>query len=236
MHTARTAVAIGLGTLGLKYVYENKLLRFSIAVIVASCFHQSALVLFLIYFIRNIKIRLNVGIFMMVLVIVFTEFINVDNMVLTFLNLIGLNNLSSRYFTYTQSSEFGYPFNLYDPRLILLIVILIIANYILKNASRLENLFVNYLWVNIFIIIIFRDHTAFVMRFSSYFNVYTIILVPMILYRWKEYNNKSLYRISAIATYDITSYHLLKLSVICIYFLYIAALLYGYVEYKLFFL
>lgn len=222
MHAARTAVAIGISTLSFKYLYEKNLFKFLLIIFLASCFHKSALILIIMYFVGNLKINKYSGILAILLTTLLTSFFSFNNLILKMLKIFRLNSFAHRYYIYTQSKDYGYAYRLYDPRLLLVIAVYIIAKLVLNNSDRLQNLLINYIWMNALLMIVFSEHTVFVTRMTCYFNIYTIILIPYIISSYKKYKN--------IALYILT-----KLSSIYIYLAYTTALLIGAVEYKLFF-
>ena len=56
LNTTREHMACSLLLIALKYLYENKPVKFSMVVIVAGLFHYSALAFFLVWFLKRIKI------------------------------------------------------------------------------------------------------------------------------------------------------------------------------------
>ena len=223
MHAARTAVAISISTYSFKYIYEKKPLKFLLVIILASCFHKTALILIVMYFIGNMKVNKFIGVISMLMVAVLTTFISFSNIIFKMLKFLRLNSIANRYSTYIYSVDYGYPFKLYDPRLLLVAGMYILAKAVLDSSDRIQNLLINYIWINALLMIIFREHTVFVTRLTSYFNIYTIILVPYIIMQYRNSSNISIYALS-------------KISSIYIYLAYIIALLIGKVEYKLFFI
>lgn len=222
MHGARAAVAIGIGTLSAQYLYDKKVLKYLAIVFLASTFHKSALILIPMYFIGNIKVDKVLGILSILVLTLLTRFVSFSKIILVLLNLLSLDTLAYKFGSYMQSIRFGYAFKLYDPRFILVVGIYVVATIILDKSDKLQNLFINYVWVNALLMIIFHEHTVFVTRLTAYFNIYTIILIPYIVSYFRKPQN-------------ISSYYLVKLSAIYIYIPYITRFLIGAVEYKLFF-
>lgn len=223
MHAARSAVAIGISIMSFKYLYEKRLLKYIGIILLASCFHKSALILLPIYFIIDIKMDTLISIGSIIILLLLSFVFSMNQIVLNILQTLGFNSLAFRFSAYMNSERFGYPFKIYDPRLLLVIGIFIMAVYMLNKQNKFENLLINLIWLNVLCILVFRESTTFVNRLAAYFNIYTIIIIPEILTKYKNQFNKR-------------KYLLYKLSVICIYLAYVFRfVLYG-VDYSFFFL
>ena len=181
MHAARTAVAISISALSITYAYRRQFFRFCFIVFLASLFHQVAVITLIVYFIVNIRINLMVGIACIMASMCFIKFIGMDKLVLEVFHFSGLNGFYIRYYGYVNSEAFGYPFSLFDPRLWLCILIYITAKLLCRNATKLENLFTNCCLVNALVMILFSEHTFICYRLSAFLNVYSVILIPLIL-------------------------------------------------------
>ncbi|NMA85358.1 MAG: EpsG family protein [Epulopiscium sp.] len=223
MHAARTAVAIGISTFSFKYLHQRKPLKYLLVILLASFFHKTAMILIIMYFVGNIKINRYLGLMSILGASLLTKFVSFSSVILHMLKFFRLNSFAHRYYIYTQSQAYGYSYKLYDPRLFLVIGIYTLAKILLDNSDELQNLLINYIWMNALLMIIFSEHTVFVTRLTCYFNIYTIILIPYIISNHRIISNRTLYNLT-------------KLSYIYIYISYILALLSGAVEYKLFFI
>lgn len=183
MQAARTAVAISISVMGIDYVIRRHFLHFCFTVFLAMLFHRSAIVVFPIYFLVNLRIDLFVGIMGIVGGMGYVTFIGIDRSILQILRMLGLNSFYVRYYGYVNSREFGYRFSLIDPRLLLCIFIYIAAKIICKKSTKIENFFINCSLVNVLIMIFFSEHTIFCCRLSAFYYVYFIVLIPMMLKR-----------------------------------------------------
>ena len=222
MHAARTAVAIGISTLSFQYIYDRNLLKYVFVVFLASAFHKSAFILLPMYFIGHLKINRSFGALVLLVMFFITELVSTSTLALRLLNIIGLNSIAARFQVYMSSTRFGYAFKLYDPRFFLVIGTYLLATSVLRKTDKMHNTLINYMWVNSLLMIFFREHTAFVTRLSSFFNIYSIIVIPHIIFVYKERMEGNMAGLT-------------KLSFVYAYLLYISALLVGAVEYKLFF-
>lgn len=222
MHAARTAVALGISTLGFKYIYQGKFLKYVAVIFLASCFHQSVLVLTGMYFLRNIRINRLIGIGAIIYVIILSYLFSVNSLIQIALQTLPFSSLQYKFMIYTQSVDYGYSFKLYDPRLLLITGIYIAGSFTLNKSNKLENMLMNYIWFNVILIILFRENTIFVTRLTSYFNIYTIIVIPLILLRYKNHQ-------------FMKDYVLYKLLFLFLYLLYSGWLIWNNVDYKVFF-
>lgn len=231
MHAARTAVALSIGSLGLKYVLEKKIIPFVLIILLASCFHKIAIVLLLIYFLNMLKVSLFFYYGTILISYLLVMLLDINKIIVFILKIIGLNNLLSRFTVYMNDATFGYKFSLLDPRLLLSILIFIFSIFVverLKNKnSEQENLDIIRLlikinWLLIFLMIVFSNNTIFVIRIYGLYNIYSIIQIPIILKEYKKISN-----------YE--SYLLTKIVIVTVYTLYLIVLINGYPEYKFYF-
>lgn len=181
MHAARTAVAISISTIGITYVLQRHIFKFCIAIFFATLFHSSAAIVLPIYFFMNININLFIGVITILGSMCYVYFVGLDKTVLLIFQKLNLQNFYVRYYHYVNDNDFGYRFSLIDPRLLYCIFIYIISKKVLKKATRIENFFINCSLANVLIMILFSEHTIFACRLSAFYNIYSIILVPIIL-------------------------------------------------------
>lgn len=183
MHAARTAVAISISTLSITYAYQRKFLKFCFTVFFASLFHQTAWVVLIVYSLVNIRIELSVGIGCILSGMGFMYFMGTDKIILRLFELLNLHEFYVKFYNYGNSEIYGYSFSLLDPRLLLMICMFVMAKLFCQKPDKLENLFINCSFANVMAMILLSEHTFICYRISAFFNVYSIILVPMILDR-----------------------------------------------------
>lgn len=222
MHAARTAVAVSISTLSLGYLLDKKAARYFLVIFLASLFHRSVLILVPTYFAVSLRVDKLLGFLIVLTVGALSILVSFSTIVLRLGSILGLESLVTRFYIYTQSLDYGYAFSLLDPRFLLVLTTYFLTILVLKGDDRFHTVLTNYIWLNTLLIIIFREHTVFVTRLTSFFNVYTIILIPEILKNLK---------ISSWGTYGV-----FKLGFTYIYLAYTSALLIGSVEYRLFWL
>lgn len=234
MHAARTAVAISISALSITYAYKRKFLKFCIVIISAMMFHQTAAIAFIIYFLVNVRINLYLGIIWILAGMGFVQLIGVDRLALNIFKVMQLEYFYAKYDRYVNSELYGYKFSLFDPRLWLVIAIFILAKLFCKNAEKLENLFINCCFINIMSLVLLSEHTFICYRLSSFFNIYTIILVPLILNRLCKaecYKSRFTLRSNRI----IAKSMVLSLFMIYALIFVLAEYVFKGIEYKLFF-
>jgi len=239
MHTARTAVAIGISLLSLKYVIDKNFFKFLIVVLVSSAFHTISLAVLIIYFLAYLKINVKFGILLITMVVISTSIVSVDKTVISLFDMIGLHSIGSRYSIYVSNESYGYAFNIFDPRLIIAIGLFVFAKLRLPNPNEIEKLLINITWLSAIVMIVMREHTIFVIRMSSFFTIYSIVLVPLLSIRIKDCILLKIEKFKVIKyrkTIIIKDFYLVNFIVILFFTAYTAVLLYrNTVEYKFFF-
>lgn len=191
MHASRSAVAISISALSITYAYQRKLLKFCFTVFLASLFHQTAWIVLILYFLVNVRIGLFFAIGCILGGMGVIYFIGADWIALKVFELLNLHEFYARFYTYVNSEIYGYPLSLLDPRLWVVIGMFIAAKLCYKKPDKLENLFINCSFVNVMAMILLSEHTFICYRVSAFFNVYSIILIPLILDR---FCNKKYYK------------------------------------------
>lgn len=181
MHAARTAVAISISALSITYAYRRQFFRFCFTIFLASLFHQVAVIALVVYFVVNIHIDLTIGMGFIFGSMCFIKLVGMDRLILEVFRFAGLNSFYVRYNGYVNSEDFGYPFSLFDPRLWLCILVYIAAKLLCRNATKIENLLINCCLLNALVMILFSEHTFICYRLSAFLNVYSIVLVPVVL-------------------------------------------------------
>ncbi|MFI3939871.1 EpsG family protein [Vagococcus fluvialis] len=232
MHTARTAVAIGIGSLSLKYVVDRKLIKFILIVFIAAQFHNIAWVLLIIYLINFIQLSYLFYIFSILISLFIVKLININLIISQVFKLVGLHEFESRFLIYSTNTTYGYEFSLIDPRLLLSMGILIMSLVIIENTyfkKNIDELTLKYLrllikvnWLLVILMIILSKNTIFVIRLYGLFSVFQIVQIPLFL---KEYKNISNYN----------SYIILKYFLGLAYVLYAIVLIQSQPEYLFYF-
>lgn len=219
MHASRTAVAISISFLSMKYIIERKFLRYIFFIMLASTFHRSVIIAILLYPIALMNINTVLAILIMFLSIIISRFIDINQLIVEILDFVNLDGLSRKYYSYTQSAEYGYAFKLYDPRLTLNIIIYFVSKLVCNLKEKKYIICINAILLSNILTILLSNNIIFVIRFTSYFNVYSVLLITYIL------NN-----------INIKQKKIVKGTLIFVYILYSGILISKQVDYKLFFI
>jgi hypothetical protein len=97
----RFGLATSLAWVGLFSLYENKLGRYFGYLVLASMFHISALIVFIVYFLRNFKLN-TVRVYIIIAISVLISFLNLSNLIVS---MIGSAISQFRYATYLEQSQ-----------------------------------------------------------------------------------------------------------------------------------
>ena len=221
MHAARTAVAIGISTLGYKHVLERSYGKYALVILCASLFHRSALVLLPIVFFLNVKHRSLPGLMSIGVALALSMAVSFSALVFRMVRAVGLVSFANKFYAYTQSDLYGYPFRLYDPRLLLTLGIYLMCLAFLDQDDAEDRVLTNYMWLSVVLMIALREHTLFITRLTAFLSFYSIIAVPRILLRLGMKG-------------QISTKRIMKLGFVYTYLVYVTGLLAGAVEYRLF--
>ena len=182
MHAARTACAIGIFSLAYKYSLERKFAKFILVLLFSVLFHKEAVIGILLYFLPLVNIDLYSGIIILSVDLLFAIFNWTDKVFISILDIVGADGMMFSYLAYstdTNSMLYGYKAKLYDPRYIIAFLLFVYACYAFKNKKNEEmQLLKNASFVALFIMILFNNHTFMVYRFSSFYTIFQILMIP----------------------------------------------------------
>lgn len=230
MHAARTAVAISIGTYGLKYILKQEFLKFLLIILFAMCFHKVALILIFIYFLQFMK-KSSFFYIGTIPIAIFLSFLDIYKLLYLISSRLQFTSFSEKIFSYSANTRFGYSFSLHDPRLLLSFFLLIFSLIVIEryNSGNIDfqelsklRLLIKINWLLIMIMIIFSSNTLFVIRIYGFYYIYSIIQIPLFLNKYKNLTNKQ-------------SYLVVKIIIIFIYLLYLLFILKDYPPYFFFF-
>ena len=193
MQTSRTATAIGLGLLSLNFMTEKRRILALVFLALAVSFHRSALILlpFLIY----IEIDLsNISKTLLVLasfvVSIFSKLM--FGILAKILSLVGFGRMATKIINYTFSGRFAYAMKIYDPRIILGLLLFVVSiMYFNKQTYKkhsMESAAIKAMCYGLCVMLIFRSSTAIAFRFSSFFTIMQMFFIPMAIEKTKEYD------------------------------------------------
>lgn len=181
MHAARTAVSMGIFMLSIPYVLDRKPMKFSLILAMSVLFHPAALIGVFLYFLPKLKLNFKIMTVILMIEAALVTFVGVDRLAMMILRTARLEMVYRRFLRYVNDTEYGYAANIFDVRILLVILLFIVASAVITKPNDLERLMINAAFACAFIMIFFSEHTVFVYRLSAFYNVFTILLVPMIL-------------------------------------------------------
>lgn len=192
MHSSRTAVASSLTLLSIYKLYDERYIGYLLSVLLAFSFHKSSIILIialLIYMFKEKKWLYSIKtIYSLIGFWILKNFISFTSLLIIILDKIGLSNFSIKVSNYSNS-QFGKPFSLLDPRLILSFIIFFTLSYLVRNKlietsdkseKNLLYLLLIYSFMTIVLFIGLSDVTILAVRITYYFNITSCISIPII--------------------------------------------------------
>lgn len=181
MHAARTGVAISIIFCGMKDIEERKLLKYIGFVFLATCFHLTAFIALALYWLYNLKIKKQVGILLLLVDIYISMFIGIDKVVISIMSSLHLKTILAKYLAYSSSLEYGYAMNMFDPRILMGVLIYLVCTCSIVKINNSDNFSLNCIFMYVILLIMFREHTFIAYRVSSYFYYPIIALIPKLV-------------------------------------------------------
>ena len=229
IQASRMAIALSIICLAIKYIDQSKIVKYICMVLLAMCFHKSAIIAIMMYPLSKIKIEINIKIAILIFISIFTFIFSVDNLIINLLDILNMDSMSNKYQRYIYSKEYGHQFKLYDPRIVLALMTLFFIELADYNKKNIDNIFKMCAFFNICLMIILREHTIFVIRLSAYYNIFSIISIPI---AYEIFRRNAIYKsISEVKMCILT-----KLAIVIIYlchiFYLIITFMYPYKFYK----
>lgn len=247
MHHMRSAVAMNIILLMFHFWTIEK--RYIIAIIVglsASAFHKSSLIIFaflILYYVvtyvsdknNNKTIQRHKVARLFLVLVVLIRFIAPPKAAVIKLNQIFPgNSLLSKAASYLSNERWSYPFKLYDPRVFLLLMVYMTGEYVIDKENKLERNYLIIFSMSIATLIFLSESTILTMRMYNYFNLFIILLVPIIIYsdKFKQFNLKLTNKFKVLSKIRMMP---LELFFIVCYVVYSLAIIYIQVPYFFFF-
>ena len=185
----RQDLAIAITTFSIIFVYNRKFLKFVFFVIIATFFHQSAIIFVFAYWIPFIKWNRKT-IFLIILGVFFLglAFSNVTNLALAFSDTA--HDKVEGYTTGSYEDSVGDTSNPYlvvirgiSNRLFLLVyIIILVKKYVHKENIKNVMFFLNLYLFGLILFLIASPIAVVFVRFTRYFDMYFILLIPLCLY------------------------------------------------------
>lgn len=199
----RQFMAMGILLQGMNYIYERKLLKYSIVVFIAMMFHVSAAVFFIFYFLYPVRIsvaRALIGIFSAILLV---------RGGFSIIAKIGSVTKYGKWFSSAGAYAYGFTLSDFVIDSVLLIVALIITNhndkYInIHNAEKKVYNFNIMLLLASVMIAINSNLLPLPQRLLWYTNMNNIIFVPKLLGSIENRVNKLLVKWLIVGLYSVS--------------------------------
>lgn len=197
----RQAVATAIVWFSLRYLVEKKFIKFMICILVATCFHNTAIIaltLYLIHYIRKILSdkRLWIIIGTIALIIVF----RLREVMAFVMNIIPR---LAAYNTYVLESNQGVSMAFILPVLLLLPCLIFLSS--LKKNEGYTNIYI-YLYVIDIVLLVIANFTAYGTRLMTYFNISIIILISMTCNSLKNKANRMFMKSAYVITLMVYFY------------------------------
>lgn len=198
MNGIRQAFAAAILVCATKYMIDREFWKYFLVIILASFFHQSALIMIPVYFIVNMEPwKKNTFIIIGIAMIGFLFFF-------TFLPIL---------FKFLEHTQYAHYFEIIkegteqgaNPLRLLVAIVPLVLSYIKRESLKQwdgNKVFVNISIIN-FIFMLFSLHTWIFARFAMYFNLYNCVLLPNIIKRWENRKEKNLLYAFLILCYFI---------------------------------
>lgn len=185
MHSSRISVAAAFGLVCLILLIEKRYVLSIIFLTLSILFHTSGLILFA-------ALLMYLPIIWLVNLLVFTCIIaltiNPIALLSYFLSAIGFDKASNFLNIYLNSTDYGYPMPLYDPRILLAMFV----TFLVCKAYKTEKLFNQKLYklyiLGFFIMVFFSQVTILAWRASYYYLIIGVLVIPQIAKNYDVFN------------------------------------------------
>lgn len=189
LNVLRNGMAFAIILWGLKYIREQKLVKYLVVIFIAYQFHNTAVIAIVPYFVyyffnRNnssysIIKKISIVFITMIIVVVFTQLSS---------GLTSYNLINGRYDLYTQSGTNGG----FLIHLVLTCVPLIVLYVIQNDKDDIDHdVFESYLLIAT-ILGLMNKKLAYLSRITLYFDIYFIISIPFIISHGRLFKYKNI--------------------------------------------
>lgn len=176
MHSSRTSVAAAFGLLFMMFYYNKKWFKTVLCLSFAILFHSSALILLFVFL---AKIKLKKILYFLILALILLIAISPFELMIILFNSVGLAKLSSFVQIYISSDEYGYPMEIYDPRIILgMGVVFLIFKFQVKVIEYLDMYLFKIYTIGVLFMIVFSSVVIMAWRLSYFFLLIGVIVIP----------------------------------------------------------
>ena len=197
----RQILAASIIFAGSKYLYEKKLIKYFLIILIATLFHTTALIMVPFYFILNLKFNLR-----NLLIILFILLLSISY-------LDNILSITQKYF-YSHYVEgtygmVGFSFeNVALPLAIFIFVLFNISKLDYKNNSRVN------IWVNSIMFYTFFSFLGMkiqmIERISHFFTPYVLLIIPYIILKQRNQYLRALYILTFVTMSIAYNYFVLN--------------------------
>ncbi|WP_318517017.1 EpsG family protein [Photobacterium leiognathi] len=213
MQSSRISVAAGFGLLFIIFFYKKDYIKSILFFLLAMSFHSSAICLATIFITR---LKLNT-LFIYVIVSFFIGYLFSPFLIITdMLNSLGLHQIAWMVSSYSTSEDYGYPMKIYDPRILLAFLSVLLLHNI---RSSINSSFYQYLvkvyYIGMIFFFFLSKNTIMTWRISYLFLLTGVLVLPFLC----KYYNLKYYRVFSgrvMSVFYVFLYLLYSLSLIVI--------------------
>lgn len=192
MHHARQGIATAFICFAYQFYYQKKFFLCGVFLIFGHCFHKSSVIVlafFIVYqlLFRKKGIKTNFGVLLILITLLIAKTIGFDSLIFSILDVLQFDYLSIKFNIYMNSDEYGYPFSLLDPRLLLLLLCYLLFSLGIKkithSVGKKEMIFYrDVVLVAALALIVLSEHTLLALRISYYFSILCVVSIPNFCY------------------------------------------------------
>lgn len=193
LNAVRQSICIGIFLYAIKYIKSNSIKKYMICIGIASTIHLSSLVYIPVYFLGKLKVKINIHIVILTLIIIFSPFIS------KFFIYIIYNTKYAFYFsTSFNSGKISFW------KLLINVSVLLLC-YILYNKCKNNKdyiIFTNLQFLSVMLLML-SNYIPLIDRIVMYFTFSQIIFLPNLVRLIKQYWTRHITKICIIVFYAI---------------------------------
>jgi hypothetical protein len=183
MQTSRTSVAAAFGLLFMVFYHKKKWALALLSILIAVSFHSSALILILVLLAR---VSLKNLFYATIIALSTLVFISPFQILLKVFEVLHLSRLSDFLTIYLASDDYGYPMAIYDPRIILAMLVVFLIFKFQNNIPQYFDMYYCKLFtIGALLMIVFSEITIMSWRVSYLFLIVGVFTIPWLA---KVYN------------------------------------------------
>lgn len=189
MTQIRVGVAVGIYLIGTRYILKRELVKFSLLMIFAICFHVSAIILWLTYFIGRTEFNKKKYI-ILILAVLPIPLLKLD--VLSLSRSLPLGVFTDKidiYYSAMETGIFSSDINVFNVVIILNIILCFTFIWkieLFQRHFRYSILFVKMYIIGLILFMFLSFMPPLAFRFRELFEIVQIILIPQLYFLFKE--------------------------------------------------